>query len=104
MNKLLQGKDYSNYSALKFSTDLVTDLATVRVSFCVCNSGKVTSAAVEEIFICNGEKAFVIKSLQVSISQSFHSEPTQKTKKVRLGEHIWIFIFIELEENNLVHY
>lgn len=42
MNKLLQGKDYSNYSALKFSRDLVTDLATVRISYCVGNSGKVT--------------------------------------------------------------
>jgi len=62
MNKLLQGKDYSNYSALKFSRDLVPDLATVRISFCVGNSGKVTSIAVGEIFISYGKKTFVIKS------------------------------------------
>lgn len=56
MNQLLQGKDYSNYSALKFSRDLVTDLATVTISFCLGHSGKVTSTAVGEIFISYGEK------------------------------------------------
>lgn len=51
MNKLLQGTDYSNCFALKFSRRLVTDFATVRISFCVGNAGKVITTAIGEIFV-----------------------------------------------------
>lgn len=61
MNKLLQGKDYSNYFALNFSRDLVTvRFSNIRIAFCVGSYGKVTSSAVGEISISCGKKTFVI--------------------------------------------
>lgn len=51
MKKLLQGKDYPSYFALKFHKDLLTDLAGVWILFCVDNPEKVTPTVVNPYMI-----------------------------------------------------
>lgn len=51
MKKLLQGKDYPSYFALKFRKDFLTSLVRVGIYFCADNPEKVSPTVVNPYMI-----------------------------------------------------